>query len=199
MKEKVQCFIKNCAHETNNIHTWTSHFSREHDVSLVQLTDLKPDFFVPLPQTSIDVQISDVAECDIDEELDNSAVESSSIDPDEHIFAENFEKSLGTFFLKMQVVWHIPEYAVQDMSETFFTLYNCALKQALGKMGAHFDVNIAKEVLGEIVNRYGKFSSNYRRKSYFMSEMPYVAPSIFINVNFQQNLIGRCFFRTSLH
>jgi len=154
-----------------------SHFSREHTLNTVEPDDLKPEFYIQAQETPNLTQVYNDSEImEVDESYEYGEPGTSHNENDKTTSNENLEKALGIFFLKMQVIWHIPESAVQDLSETFFTLYNCALQQAMVKMQTSFDENIAKEILKEVFNKYGKFSTNYRRKLFFTQELPYISP-----------------------
>jgi len=166
--EKTDCLYKICYFSTSNIGTWKSHLSREHDFASIQLSDLKARFHDrnEVPTTSASQDFASTGS-DIENEDDDANDEGTSL-----ISKASLESALGMFFLKMQVQWHIPEYAIQNISETFFDLHAEALKHTIDRSNA----DSPKNVIDDFMKKYGKFSTPYRRKSYFTHELPYVSP-----------------------
>jgi len=173
--EKVDCLYKNCYFSTSNSGTWKSHLSREHDLSSIKLSDLKARFYVRDEEPCTSASQDNTANTSIDVENDDNDTNDERA-PD--VSKASLESALGIFFLKMQVKWHIPEYAIQDISETFFDLHATALKYTMDSLNAESP----KNVIDDFMKKYGKFSTPYRRKSYFTHELPYVSPGNNINM-----------------
>jgi len=187
--DTVRCFFKNCSFSSNVIGTWNSHISRYHDLKTANEHDIKCSLREQLPTEEYDLLEADysVGTSNGSETDTPSTSILSAVQP-------SIEKSLAVFFLKMLVIWTIPEYVIQDIFETFSELHNLSLQQQLLKMTARYresspnlDISTLTDVFNRIVNKDHYLGSTYRRKLYFTRRMPYVAPGTISSFIYNKN------------
>jgi len=175
--ETVSCLFNDCGFATNVAGTWRSHFCRNHNLTNAEKGSLRHQLVISHP-TLTDSTESDEDNCE------NYRFDSTNEVPDDEqgtVLTENeIEKSMATFFLKMQVVWNIPEYMVQDIFDTFVELHNASLQRERG-FNTHDCASLrpAQSATAEsrsFFEEQHSLGTSFRRRSYFVHKMPHVKP-----------------------
>lgn len=129
-KENTPCCYENCTFKTDNAETWRSHMSRTHKLNTDKILNiylLNQNSALQQTAEHFDVDIHDITadSKETDHTCDELETTQSKLN------MNLFEKALAIFFLKMQVLWHVPEYAIQEIWTNFMDLHVISIDNSL--------------------------------------------------------------------
>ncbi|KAL2080249.1 hypothetical protein ACEWY4_024042 [Coilia grayii] len=186
LKQKVPCPYEGCDFQSSVYSTFNAHKSRMHSGCT---TPFKTEVRSVTSQTEdqhseegAETSTQDDTLCEVEDSADNITDLESQL-----------ERNLASLFLEMQTILHVPEYAVQEVTQRLNQinlLSQPVLQTAVQKIISQHCVNVdVNYVVSEIMNavlqnnilfkhtdKDGSLSTASKRASYITQEFPVVMP-----------------------
>lgn len=198
MKEVVGCPFDNCPFTSRIKKTYTAHMSRQHRDQGIEY--LSKDVVVP----GTDAGMSSTCESESEQQQLDTGTDVEDNDESCSVWASGesdmdmymvVERELCRLFLKMHVLLHVPQYAIDEIISGInhvHLLSTTILNEHIRKvfLECHIDTAVVDRVTECVTNEYpfhklthrqsktdcGPFSTKKLRDSYVKSSLPYVKP-----------------------